>query len=362
MTVGEGIRFIHRKVDGDDLYFVASALEETRTFLCSFRVKGRRPEIWWPDTGRTDAVAVYNEQEGNTSIPLNLDPCGSAFVVFRADAAPLPDRVVSVRMNGVEVSGLGLKPAPDIQLHPGMGSVIVTPGSAGGFHIQAGEAGGYELKTFGGRTLKVNVPTLPDPYRIEGPWELDFPKGLGAPERVTLERLISWTEHSNAGVKFFSGTATYHRKFELPARMMGKDRALCLDLGRVCVIAQAKLNGHDLGILWKPPFRVDVTEVIKAGANELEVSVVNLWPNRLIGDDNLPSDVEWAQPAGFGGGGGAASRGAYLAAYPQWLLDNKPSPTGRVAFTVWRHWTKDDPLLESGLLGPVRIIARVSVG
>jgi hypothetical protein len=358
VTVGDGIRYIHRKVDGNDVYFVASATEETRRFLCSFRVKGRRPEIWWPDTGQTEAVTVYNEQEGNTLIPLSLDPYGSVFVVFRADAAPLPDRVVSVRRNGVEISGLALKPAPDIQLQQEMGSVTVPAGGAGGFRIEVGESGSYQLKTAGGRILKADVPTLPDPFRIEGPWELEFPKGCGAPEHVTLERLISWTEHSNPGVKYFSGTATYHRKFEVPARMLGKDRALCLDLGRVCVIAQAKLNGHDLGILWKPPFRVDVTEIMKAGANDLEVSVVNLWPNRLIGDDNLPSDVEWAQPTGFGGGGGAAGRGAYLAAYPQWLLDNKPSPTGRVTFTVWRHWTKDDPLLESGLLGPVRILSR----
>ena len=226
--------------------------------------------------------------------------------------------------------------------------------------IEAAHPGTYELKTARGRVLRGLVPTLPDSWLVEGPWELEFPKGLGAPERVTLERLISWTEHPDAGVKYFSGTATYRRGLEVPARMLGKDRALYLDLGRVSVIAEAKLNDRDLGILWKPPFRVEVTDILHAGANELVVRVVNLWPNRLIGDEQLPSDCEW----------GSTSTARYprppdwgeaLDRWPQWLLENKPSPTGRVTFTTWKDWTKNDPLLESGLLGPVRIIAKARI-
>jgi hypothetical protein len=105
---------------------------------------------------------------------------------------------------------------------------------------------------------------------------------------------------------------------------------------------------------------VDVTEVVRAGRNELQVSVVNLWPNRLIGDDHLPSDCEWIPPA--------SPRnlvphdwGDVLGRWPQWLLDKKPSPTGRVTFTTWKHWTKNDPLLESGLLGPVTLLAAAQV-
>jgi len=351
VAVGEQILYIHRNIDGDDLYFVASAAPETRRFLCTFRVKGKRPELWWPDTGRTEPVAVYNELDGRTLIPLTLDPCGSVFVVFRAGAAPLPDRVVSLRRNGMEISGLGPKPAPEIQLQHEFAAVNVKPGGEAGYRIEVAQPGTYELKTAAGHVLKAQVAALPNPIQIEGPWELEFPKGWGAPGRVTLDRLISWTEHSNPGVKYFSGTATYHRKFEVPARMLAKDRALSLDLGRVCVIAQAKLNARDLGVLWKPPFCVDVTDIIHAGTNELEVAVVNLWPNRLIGDDQLPSDCEWV-PQHWG---------EVLGRYPQWLLDNKPSPTGRFTFTTWKHWSKDDPLMESGLLGPVRIIARAKL-
>jgi len=128
------------------------------------------------------------------------------------------------------------------------------------------------------------------------------------------------------------------------------------DLGRVAEIAEAKLNGHDLGILWKPPFRVDITAALRAGANELDVDVVNLWPNRLIGDDLLPSDCDWIAPQSPGNPL-PPTHGSILARWPAWFLKNEPSPTGHVTFTPWKHWSKDDPLMESGLLGPVRIVA-----
>jgi hypothetical protein len=353
VAVGEEVRYIHRNLEGDDLYFVASAVPEARRFLCAFRVKGKRPQLWWPDTGRTETVAVYDEGDGRTLIPLALDPCGSVFVLFRAGAAPLADRVVSIRRGGVELSGLPAKPAPETQLQQESVALYPNSGGSAGYRLEVAQAGTYELKTAAGRALNARIPELSNPIEIGGPWELEFPKGLGAPERVTLEQLISWTDHPDPGVRYFSGTATYRRKFEAPARMLGKDRALYLDLGRVSVIAQVKLNGHDLGILWKPPFGVDVTAILQAGENDLMVSVVNLWPNRLIGDEQLSSDREWtSSPSGWG---------EVLARYPQWLLENKPSPAGRIAFTTWKHWSKDDPLLESGLIGPVRIIAKARI-
>jgi hypothetical protein len=117
-----------------------------------------------------------------------------------------------------------------------------------------------------------------------------------------------------------------------------------LDLGKVAVMAEVKLNGRDLGILWKTPYRVDVTGVFRPGDNDLEVKVVNLWINRLIGDEQLPEDSER-------NGNGTLKR------WPEWLVKDQPSPTGRFTFTSWRLWKKNDALVESGLIGPVTITA-----
>lgn len=346
VKVGEQIRYIHRAQDGDEIYFVANGTPDARRFLCTFRAKGKRPELWWPDTGKVEKIAVYDEQDNGIRLPLQMGPYGSVFVVFHGSDKPSQNRIVSVRQNSVEISGIPATPATEIQLLHPFGNFNMAESGMAGYYVEVAQSGTYEMKTAAGRAVKVVVPPLPKPMEIDGPWQLQFPKRWRAPDQVTLERLISWTEHPNPGVKYFSGTATYRRELSVPGAMMGTGRRLYLDLGSVHVIAEVKLNGHDLGLLWKPPFRVDVTEVIHSGSNDLEVSVVNLWPNRLIGDDHLPEDCEW-KPQHWG---------AVLSRWPKWLLENKPSPTGRVTFTTWRHWTRNDPLLESGLLGPVRIV------
>jgi len=201
-----------------------------------------------------------------------------------------------------------------------------------------------------GEARRVAVPELPAPLEVAGPWELLFPPESGVPQPLMLQRLVSWSEHPDAAVKYFSGSATYRAAFTVPPEMSGKQRRLYLDLGSVQVVAQVKLNGNDLGVLWKPPFRLDVTDALKPSGNDLEVRVTNLWPNRMIGDEHLPEDSQ-------------RNQNGTLKEWPQWLEQGKPSPTGRHTFTSWRLWSKDDPFLESGLLGPVRLIptARVTL-
>ena len=160
---------------------------------------------------------------------------------------------------------------------------------------------------------------------------------------MTLQKLLPWSQHADPGVRYFSGTATYHKTIDVPNEWLGKDRRLDLDLGDVQVMARVKLNGADLGVLWRPPYRVEITAAAKAGKNDLEIEVVNLWPNRLIGDEQLPEDSD-RYPFGT------------LRVWPQWVLEGKPSPTGRHTFVTWRLWKKDDALLPSGLLGPVRLL------
>jgi hypothetical protein len=368
-TVGAEIRFIHRRIAGDDFYFISSGVPEARKFLCSFRVgeKGRRPELWWPDSGKIEPISIFNEgttrvgaTAADTTIvdkitfPISLGPYGSVFVVFRASPEPQTDPIVSVRRN--DVAAYGLNPV----LHYQFDVTDVKRTADKQVVFEAGEKGRYDFVTAAGHSLQAEIPPLPAPFTIQGPWNLEFPKNLGAPSHVTLDRLISWTEHPDPGVKYFSGTAMYRSRFTLPEGVQGSNRRLYLDLGRVFVIAEVVLNGKDLGTLWKPPFLVDVTDAITTGRNILEVRVVNLWPNRFIGDEHLPEDCEWVTPETdrdpF-----PRSSGLVIERWPEWLLENKPRPSGRIAFTSWKHWTKDDPLLESGLLGPVQITAKARV-
>src|SRR6185436_9583002 len=164
--------------------------------------------------------------------------------------------------------------------------------SSAGYNAEVWREGAYSATTADGRQLPFRKVALPQPYTIEGPWDLQFPAGQGAPDRVSLPQLISWSEHENPGVRYFSGTGTYSNRFELPASFLQANQPVYLDLGKVAVMARVKLNGHDVGILWKPPFRTDVTKLLQRGHNSLEIQVVNLWPNRMIGDEQLPEDSD----------------------------------------------------------------------
>jgi hypothetical protein len=200
------------------------------------------------------------------------------------------------------------------------------------------------MKTANAKKISFEVAPLPEPLEIGGPWEVRFEPNLGAPERATFEKLSSWSKHSNPGIRYFSGHASYLNKFTVNASRLGKNRRLYLDLGNVQVMAEVKLNGKDLGILWKSPYRIDISQAAHAGENAIEIRVVNLWPNRLIGDEELPEDTS-RDPAGW------------TKVWPKWLLDDKPSPAGRHTFSSWKLWKKGEPLLESGLLGPVKLIS-----
>lgn len=192
-------------------------------------------------------------------------------------------------------------------------------------------------------TTGKNWPELKQVQTVTGPWQVNFPPSLGAPASIRLEKLVSLSEHPEPGVRYFSGTATYTCHCEI--RQLNSQ--LFLDLGDVQVIAQVKVNGRDLGTLWKPPFCVDVTDALKPGTNELEIRVTNLWPNRMIGDVGLPDDIQWH---------GKGRRGNYPAQWPTWLTEGKPRPNGRIAFCTRKDvYGKNDPLLPSGLIGPVTL-------
>ena len=184
-----------------------------------------------------------------------------------------------------------------------------------------------------------NFPEMASVAEIEGPWDISFDPKWGGPEKVTFEKLIDWTKRPEEGIEYYSGIAVYNKIFDLPKDNYAKEYdELYLDLGEVNNIASVRLNGKDIGIVWTAPWRVDITSTVKQKGNHLEINVANLWPNRLIGDERFTDD------------------GIKEGKWPEWLLKGKPRTSGRYTFTTHRYYKKNDPLLKSGLIGPVRII------
>lgn len=279
-----------------------------------------------------------------------LDAGESAFVVSRLAAGDDPAYNVvktldaEYTIGGVTYNVIGKDPDTiSFPIAPGQEPAVkVLMNAKGGLSVEATTAGEVELKTASGRVLKVDMGASVAPLEVVGPWQVRFPPNWGAPDSVEFVKLISWSDHADPGIKYFSGTATYTKTIALPREMLGKGGRIYLDLGKVQVMASVKLNGRDLGLLWRTPYRLDVTEALKAGDNALEIGVTNLWINRMIGDEELPEDSE-RNPDGT------------LKSWPQWVQEGKPSPTGRFTFTTWRLWKKGEPLAESGLVGPVTL-------
>jgi hypothetical protein len=256
------VSWLHRK-DGDtDIYFVANLTEQAQEFEARFRVAGKEAELWHPDTGET-GPADYRIVEDRTTVPLRLAGRESVFVVFRQ-----PTTVLSRSHPPVSLVALG---------------------------------------------------------EVKGPWEVDFPPNLGAPASIQMKELQSWTKDTNSGVKYFSGTATFSTTVQVPKRWVRSKSRLFLDLGEVKDLAEVFVNDKSLGVLWKPPYRVEVTRVLKPGNNRVAIRVTDEWTNRIAGDRAVPSEKRVFAPVPEGPGG--PGRGFNQA------------------------------LPEAGLMGPVRVLA-----
>ena len=127
---------------------------------------------------------------------------------------------------------------------------------------------------------------------ITGAWQVTFDPKWGGPGKVNFEKLDDWIKRPEEGIKLYSGTAIYHKTFTF-AGGAGNRAPFYLSLGSVKYTARVKLNGKDLGIVWTAPWRVEITSALKTGANELEIEVINLWPNRRIGDASLPEEKRY---------------------------------------------------------------------
>lgn len=172
-------------------------------------------------------------------------------------------------------------------------------------------------------------------------WDVAFQPHRGAPSSIKLPRLADLSRHADEGIRHFSGTATYRRTFE--SKIHNPKSKVLLDLGAVHNLAEVILNGRNLGVLWKQPFRVDVTRALKDGPNELEIRVMNLWVNRLIGDAKKMAAL----------GVTHNGRSGVISKWPDWVPQDAPPADAPVSFATWRQWDGAEPLQPSGLLGPV---------
>ncbi|MDP2915790.1 MAG: glycosyl hydrolase, partial [Candidatus Aminicenantes bacterium] len=288
------LRYTHRRDGETEIYFVANPEARPVEAKATLRVSGKQPELWDAVTGEKRPLSQFTMKDGLTSVALRFEPHQSFFLIFRKPA------------------GTTTSPA------------------------------------------RPNFSALAEASVLSGPWGVSFDPKWGGPQKITMDNLDDWSRRPEPGIKYYSGTASYRKTFDLPesAAALGKTplkgARFWLDLGTVKNIARVRLNGHELGIVWCDPWRVDVTSALQPANNVLEIQVANLWPNRLIGDEQEPADAEYG-------------KGGNLVRWPVWLTKGEPRPsTSRLTFTTWKHFTKDSPLLPSGLIGPISI--RISRG
>jgi hypothetical protein len=196
---------------------------------------------------------------------------------------------------------------------------------------------------------KPNFPARQEVKILKGSWEVSFDKTWGGPDSpVIFDNLDDWTKRAEKGIKYFSGTALYKKSFDLNGEALNNNATYYLDLGEVKCVARVKINNVDMGVVWTAPWRLKIPAgVLMEKNNQLVVEVTNVWANRLIGDEQEPADCEWVK---------AQWGGYYLKTFPDWFVKKQPRPSaGRYCFTTWNYFTKDSPLVSSGLLGPVKI-------
>jgi len=248
--------FVHRQLPGIDIYWVNNRNDRKEKTDAFFRVLGKEAEIWHPETGNIEE-ASYEIIDGRTRVPLHLVSNDAIFVVFRKKASSVSRMIAQPEENLISAA--------------------------------------------------------------EGPWDLTFQPDRGAPSQIMLDTLSSWSNNPDPGVKYFSGTGIYSKILEVPENWLNQGDHILLDLGEVKNLAEVIVNGKTVGIIWKKPFRIEITGELKLGSNKLEVKVTNLWVNRLIGDQ-------------------------------------QPDAETKFTYTTQAFYRADSPLLASGLLGPVKII------
>jgi hypothetical protein len=301
-------------------------------------------------------LARRGEKSGLKVYAGGLDPPSPVGVTYFFEGNSGPASTTARALSAAEIAALAAKgpPAPEPIMDPAELSVAAD----GHVGARIWQSGRYALSD--GTHFAASVPA---PRIVEGPWQIEFQKDRGAPSAITLPRLESLSRNADPAVRFFSGTATYRRSIDVPASAIGSGKRVFLDLGRVEVLSGVKVNGRDLGVVWKEPYRVDITDMVRPGANAVELAVASLWPNRLIGDAAKPDPYarvpgEWPVGERIAADGTRTPRQTMkVTELPDWYREGRPMPkSDRVTFSTWSFFDADEPLLDSGLLGPVRLV------
>ncbi|MBC7364929.1 MAG: hypothetical protein H5U07_10405, partial [Candidatus Aminicenantes bacterium] len=360
------IRYTHRSLseEGCQIYFISNRTGEVVEDVCRFRAGSLSAELWDPVTGEIRKLESVGEVPGGVEIGVRLEPHQSYFIVFEkglsapeseieyeneserklqinrgeAEKKPMSSELGGRQLEGkkAEIEEAGKK---NLEFS---NSGKVRQGPEAGLNdslLVRGENNEKQQQEQFREAMSRNFPKAHNLMEISGPWKVWFDPKWGGPGEVIFEKLIDWSKHPAEGIRYYSGTAVYTVNFDLPAGIkISRGDRLYLDLGEVQCLARVKLNGKELGVVWTRPPRLPLTGRLKKKGNQLEIEVANLWVNRMIGDENEPWD------------------GVENGKWPEWLLKGQRRPTRRYTFAPHRFYKQGDPLLPSGLLGPVLIL------
>ncbi|RZJ89779.1 MAG: hypothetical protein EOO20_10025, partial [Chryseobacterium sp.] len=290
-TGENSIAWIHRVNGDNDIYFLSNQVAVNNKAEITFRIKGKLPELWDPETGKRYKAESWKVEGDRIKVTIDFRPMGSVFVIFN--------------------------PAP----------------------LQS------DLLVF-------NAPEkVKQAIQITDKWQVTFPAGFGAPAKAELA-LGSYTTNAIDGIKYFSGTANYQTNIKMEADQLKGH--VVLDLGTVKKLAEVIVNDIPVQVLWKPPFKVDVSTYLKHGNNKIEIKVTNTWWNRMVGDEQLPEDLIWGNRIKYAEGD---YRETPLKEIPSWVWTGAQRPSkDRVTFSTWKYVNKKSALEEGGLIGPVQLL------
>jgi hypothetical protein len=316
--------YAHRKTPTEDIYFFFNAdTAATKTISAQFRITDKIPELWNPMTGSIGKQGQFTHDNGTTTTSIQLDAGESVFVVFR-ETSNMEEKA---------------KTSPeDIHLNLSEENVL---------QAEAINNGTYSIPLTSGKTWDFQITDIPEPKDISKNWDVTFQKEMGYGGTVAFDSLMDWSEHPKDSIKYYSGTARYQKTIVLNDQRLKENLKVQLDLGEVNIVAEVIINGKKVAVSWMPPFEVDITDFVNTGENRIEVLLTNQWSNRLIGDERYPANDDGYQ---------LGPHRATDLTMPAWYTNNEPRPTGkRTTFTTSPFYKKDDPLMPSGLLGPVQL-------